>query len=167
MTSSPVTPSPVPPVPGIAGIPRKSAKKSRRKLVVVAAAVAALAAGGVVMRARAGAVAYEPGQPVPPGEVVTLGTLTVDTSDGQLVQATVDLQLTKPADVKAEAADGPELINAAIADIGGWTDARLVTPAGRAALQRQLLGSFQRILGTVDGAAQQVSAVYFTSFVLQ
>ena len=162
MTSSPVPTAPVPGIPE-----QKSAKKSRRRLVVVAAAVAALAVGGVVMKARAGAVVYEPGQPVPPGEVVTLGTLTVDTSDGQLVQATVDLQLTKPADVKAEAADGPDLINAAIADIGGWTDARLVTPAGRAALQRQLLGSFQRILGTVDGAAQQVSAVYFTSFVLQ
>jgi hypothetical protein len=37
----------------------------------------------------------------------------------------------------------------------------------RAKLQRQLLTSFQRVLGRVDGAAQQVSAVYFTSFLLQ
>ena len=65
------------------------------------------------------------------------------------------------------ATEEPQLTNAAIADIDNWTYAQLLTPSGRAGLQSELLASFQKILGTVDGAAQQVTAVYFTSFVLQ
>ena len=97
----------------------------------------------------------------------SLGTLTVNTSDGHLVQVGIDLQLTKVAVAKTVGADQPQLRNAAIADLGSQTYQGLLAPAGRAALQQQLLTSFQQVLGPVDGAAPQVSAVYFTSFILQ
>lgn len=130
-------------------------------------AVLLLGAGGYVLKGRSHKTVYKPGQPVPAGAVTTLGTLTVNTSDGHLVQVAIDLQLTKVAVSKTVSADKPQLRNAAISDLGDQTYPGLLAPTGRAALQKQLLSSFQKVLGPVDGAAPQVSAVYFTSFVLQ
>ncbi|MGH9082207.1 MAG: flagellar basal body-associated FliL family protein [Acidimicrobiales bacterium] len=141
-------------------------KKSKKKLVAVAVAVVVLA-GGYMVKGRSHKVVYKAGQPVPPGQVTSIGTLTVNTVDGHIVQAGIDLQLTKPAQTKKITADQPQLKNAAIADLGDQTYPGLLAPAGRTALLQQLLTSFQQVLGPVDGAAQQVSAVYFTSFILQ
>lgn len=142
-------------------------KKGKKKLLLIAAVVLVLLVGVYMVKGRSHPVTYKPGQAVPNGKVVSVGTITANTADGHLVQAGIDLQLTVVADTKQEAADGPQLTNAAIDDLANWTYAQLLTGSGRTGLQQQLLASFQKILGTVDGAAQQVSAVYFTSFVLQ
>ncbi|MGH8979970.1 MAG: flagellar basal body-associated FliL family protein, partial [Acidimicrobiales bacterium] len=110
---------------------------------------------------------YKPGQPVPNGKIVTLGTVTANTKDGRLVQVRVALQLSAVANAKQEAADTPQLTNAVISDLADFTYAQLLTNTARSELQAQLLTAFQKVLGTVDGAAQQVNAVYFTSFILQ
>lgn len=142
-------------------------KKGKKKLVLILVAVLLVGAAGYVVKGRSHKLVYKPGQPVPVGVVTSLGTLTVNTSDGHLVQVGIDLQLTKVAVSKTVSTDQPQLRNAAIADLGAQTYPGLLAPTGRAALQQQLLASFQKVLGPVDGAAPQVSAVYFTSFILQ
>lgn len=151
-----------------AGAPEEGGKKKggKKKLLIVVA-VLLVVVGVYFVKFRSHPVVYKPGQPVPPGKVTSLGTLTVNTADGHLVQVGIDLQLTKPAQTKTVSADQPQLRNAAILDLGQQTYTGLLAPSGRAALQKQLLTSFQQVLGTVDGAAPQVSAVYFTNFILQ
>lgn len=161
--------SAVPSAPEAPAAPRAPEKRRGRGrlLLVLAAAVAVMAAGAFVLVPRLSHPPYSPGDPVPKGRVVPLGTLTVNTSGGHLVQAGLDLQMTAAADLKTESSDRPALLNAAIQDFGHWSYGQLITPHGRKGLQRQLLASFQRVLGTVDGGVEQVSAVYFTGFVVQ
>lgn len=142
-------------------------KGSKKKLLIVLAVVLLLGGGFYVVKGRSHKVVYKSGQPVPPGKVTSLGTLTVNTSDGHIVQVGIDLQLTQPANPKTVSADRPQLRNAAIIDLGEQTYPGLLAPRGRTALQHTLTASFQKVLGPVDGAAPQVSAVYFTSFILQ
>jgi flagellar protein FliL len=142
-------------------------KGGKKKLILVLLVVVVLAAGLYVVKFRHHKVIYKKGEPVPNGKVVSIGTITANTADGHLVQAGIDLQLTVVANSKQEAQDSPQLNNAAIGDLTNWTYAQLLTGTGRTGLQAQLLKSFQQILGTTDGAAEQVSAVYFTSFILQ
>ena len=150
-----------------AGPDEEGKKKGGKKKVLIVAVVLVLAVGVYMVKFRSHKVVYKPGQPVPPGKVTSLGTLTVNTSDGHVVQVGIDLQLTQPANAKTVSADQPQLRNAAILDLGQQTYPGLLAPSGRSALQQQLVTSFQQVLGTVDGAAPQVSAVYFTSFILQ
>lgn len=142
-------------------------KGGKKKLVLVLVVVLVLAAGLYVVKFRKHTVIYKRGEPVPNGKVVSIGTITANTADGHLVEAGIDLQLTVVANSKKEAQDGPQLNNAAIGDLTNWTYSQLLTSSGRIGLQAQLLKSFQQILGTTDGAAEQVSAVYFTTFILQ
>ena len=51
--------------------------------------------------------------------------------------------------------------------IGDQTYAGLLKPAGRLAAKAQILALCQKITGTVNGAAQQIQAIYFTGFVIQ
>ncbi len=142
-------------------------KGGKKKLLVIVAVVLVLVVGLYMVKFRKHPVVYKAGQPVPVGKVASIGTITANTSDGHLVQAGIDLQLTAVANAKQESQDAPQLTNAAIEDLANWTYAQLLTDAGRVGLQHQLVVSFQRILGTTDGAAEQVTAVYFTSFILQ
>lgn len=142
-------------------------KGSKKKLIIIGAVVLVLVLGLYMVKGRSHHVVYKAGEPVPAGKVVSIGTITANTADGHLVQAGMDLQLTIVANPKTEAADAPQFTNAAIGDLANWTYAQLLTASGRTGLQKQLLTSFQKILGTTDGAAEQVSAVYFTSFILQ
>lgn len=142
-------------------------KKGGKKKLIIVAAVVVLVLGLYMVKFRKHTPVYKAGQPVPNGKVVSIGTVTANTSDGHLVQAGIDLQLTVVASTKQEAADAPQFTNAVIGDLANYTYAQLLTGAGRTTLQKQLLTSFQKILGTTDGAAQQISAVYFTSFILQ
>lgn len=141
-------------------------KGSKKKLVIIGVALV-LVLGLYMVKGRSHHVVYKAGEPVPAGKVVSIGTITANTSDGHLVQVGIDLQLTIVANSKTEAADAPQFTNAAIGDLANWTYAQLLTADGRTGLQKQLLTAFQKILGTTDGAAEQVSAVYFTSFILQ
>lgn len=142
-------------------------KKGGKKKLLIVAVVLVLVLGLYMVKFRSHHVVYKAGEPVPNGKVVSIGTITANTADGHLVQAGIDVQLTIVANAKQEATDVPQLTNAAIDDLTNWTYAQLLTSAGRAGLQAQLLQSFQKILGTTDGAAEEVSAVYFTSFILQ
>jgi flagellar basal body-associated protein FliL len=145
---------------------QKSTGKKKKKLVVILAIVVVLIAAGAVVKLKTSKTVYRPGQPVPAGPVVSLGTVTVALSDGHLVQATIALQMTKPASSTEEANDSAHLEDVAVTVLGQQSYTGLLASPGRSAAQQQLLTSFQQVLGPADGAPQ-VSAVYFTGFVLQ
>jgi flagellar basal body-associated protein FliL len=145
---------------------QKPIGKKKKKLVVILAIVVVLVVAGAVVKLKMSKTVYRPGQPVPAGPVVSLGTVTVALSDGHLVQATIALQMTKPASQTEEANDSAHLEDVAVTVLGQQSYAGLLASPGRTAAQQQLLTSFQQVLGPADGAPQ-VSAVYFTGFVLQ
>jgi flagellar protein FliL len=152
----------------VAAVPEEGEKKKggKKKLIIIAV-VLVLVLGLYMVKFRKHTPIYKAGEPVPNGKVASIGTITANTADGHLVQAGIDLQLTVVANSKEESADAPQFTNAAIADLANWTYAQLLTDSGRSGLQTQMLQSFQKILGPTDGAAQEISAVYFTSFILQ
>jgi flagellar basal body-associated protein FliL len=139
-------------------------KKSRKKLFIIILVV--LLVGGFEAKSMLLKPHYKPGQAVPLGAILPLDQLTVNMSDGHLVQASIDLQLTKVAS-KAATADIPRFDDAAITVLGAETYDVLLAPGGRTSVKAQILSLCQKILPPVDGAAEQVSAVYFTSFVVQ
>jgi len=141
-------------------------KGGKKKLILILLVVVVLGAGVYFVKLRPHPI-YKPGQPVPNGKVVSIGPITANTADGRLVQVAIALQLSAVANTKQEATDAPQLTNAVISDLANFTYAQLLTNAARATLQSQLLADFQKVMGTTDGAAQQVNAVYFTSFILQ
>jgi flagellar FliL protein len=151
------------PAPAKAAAP---AKKSKKKLFAVVA-VLLLLVGGYEAKQTLLKAHYKPGQAVPLGKIVPLDQLTVNLSDGHLVQASISLQLTKVASTATITNDLPRFDDAAITALGSFTYPQLLTPQGRQQLKVQLLADCQKIAGTVDGAAQQISNVYFTGFVIQ
>ncbi|HXX90045.1 MAG TPA: flagellar basal body-associated FliL family protein [Acidimicrobiales bacterium] len=147
-----------------ADAPAKPKKKGKLKKIVIVLVVLALV--GFLEKGKFIKPHYRPGQQAPPGQVDTLDQLTVNLSDGHLVQTTIALQLTTVADTKTITADAPQFEDAAISVIGSETYAGLLAPGGRDDMKSQLLARFQKIAGTADGA-QAVSAVYFTGLVIQ
>ncbi len=139
-------------------------KKSKKKLVIIMVVV--LLVGGFEAKSILLKPHYKPGQPVPLGIILPLDQLTVNMSDGHLVQASISLQLTKVAS-KAATLDVPRFDDAAITVLGAETYDALLAPGGRTEAKAEILALDQKILPPVDGAAEQVSAVYFTSFVVQ
>lgn len=157
-----------PPRPGVAAADGAThAPKRSKKRLIVLVVVLVVVLGGFMAKSKLVKPHYAPGEPVPAGQVFSLGTLTVNTADGHLAQVGIALQLTKPADVKSVQTDEPAMKNAAIAAVSSLTYTRLLATSGKAALRHRLLTSFQKILGTVDGAAEQVTSIYFTTFLLQ
>jgi flagellar basal body-associated protein FliL len=63
--------------------------------------------------------------------------------------------------------DVPRFDDAAITVLGAETYDNLLAPDGRAEAKAQILALDQKILPPVDGDGEEVSAVYFTSFVVQ
>jgi len=159
---------PPPRRPAPAPAPVDAAKRSRWKwtVAVVVAVVVVAAVVALVVKGKMDKPVYKPGQPVPAGQVVSLGTVTVALADGHLAQVTIALQMTEPANLGQESDDAAHLQDVAVTAIGQQTYTALLAPGGRTAVQEQILTSAQQILGTADGA-EQVSAVYFTGFVLQ
>ncbi|HMD45975.1 MAG TPA: flagellar basal body-associated FliL family protein [Acidimicrobiales bacterium] len=151
--------------PGAKATDASAQKKSKKKLIIIGLVVV-LALGGLVAKGKFLKPHYRPGQKVPDGQVYSLGSLTMNTSDAHIVQATIDLQLTAAANAKTVAEDQPQLADAAITDVGAQTYTGLLGDSGRAALKSELLSSFQKVLGASEGA-QQVDAIYFSAFVLQ
>jgi flagellar basal body-associated protein FliL len=140
---------------------KKAKKKKRIKvigLVVVLLLVAHVVEGKVVKPHY--------GANVPNAGTYGLGGVTTNLADGHLAQITVTLQLTKAADTKTIGKFNSQLTSSTVSLIGRQSFASLLPPSGRSELRTQLLASFQKVLGINEGA-QQVSAVYFTSFVLQ
>lgn len=148
------------------GVPADEAPKSKKKLIVIAALVVVVLLAGVVVKKEVLKTHYRAGEPVPAGQVFSLGSVTTSLSDGHLIQTTIELQLTVVANSKKVNTEQPQLLNAAIQTLGDQTYEGLLAPSGRTALKEELLQDFQQVLGTSDGA-QQVDKVYLTSFVLQ
>lgn len=176
MTAAPPQPTmqpPKAPQPKAAGAAKKEEasgkkkKKGGKKKILIIALVVVLLAGGVYyMKFKPHAI-YKAGEPVPNGKVISLGTITANTAEGRLVQVGIAMQMSVVANAKQEATDAPQLTNAVISNLANWTYTQLLTNAARTSLQSSLLTEFQQILGPVDGAAVQINAVYFTSFILQ
>jgi flagellar basal body-associated protein FliL len=139
-------------------------KKSKKKILIIMLVV--LLVGGYEAKSMLLKTTYKPGQAVPLGTILPLDQLTVNMSDGHLVQASIAIQLTKVAS-KTATADVPRFDDAAITVLGAQTYDELLAPGGRTAVKAQILALIQKILPPVDGAAEQVSAIYFTSFVVQ
>jgi flagellar basal body-associated protein FliL len=139
-------------------------KKSKKKLFIIILVV--LLVGGFEAKSILLKPHYKPGQTVPLGVILPLDQLTVNMSDGHLVQASIDIQLTKVAS-KAATLDVPRFDDAAITVLGAETYDQLLAPGGRTSVKAQILALCQKILPPVDGDGQEVSAVYFTSFVVQ
>jgi len=140
-------------------------KKSKKKLIIIV--VVLLLVVGYVAKGKLMTTTYKAGQKVPAGTIFPLPQLTVNLSDGHMVQVTVALQLTAVADSKVITSDTPELEDAATTVFGNQTYNGILTPAGRDATKAAILKECQKILGTVDGAAQQVTSVYYEGFVVQ
>ncbi|HUY22919.1 MAG TPA: flagellar basal body-associated FliL family protein [Acidimicrobiales bacterium] len=138
-------------------------KKSKKKLIIILVVllVVGFEAKSMLLKPH-----YKPGQAVPAGTILPLDQLTVNMSDGHLVQASISLQLTTLA-AKTTSTDVPRFDDAAITVLGAQTYDQLLAPGGRTSVKAQILKLCQGIAPEVDGAAEQVSAVYFTSFVVQ
>ena len=141
-------------------------KKSKKKLIIIMVVVLLLVA--YVGKKEFLKPHYRVGQAVPAGVIdTTIGQLTINLSDGHLVQVTVALQLSKVAAAKKINLDLPRFEDAVTTVFGDQTYAGLLAPAGRTAAKAQILALCQKIAGPVDGAAPQVTAIYFTGFVIQ
>lgn len=139
--------------------------KKKKPIKPIALAVVLLLVGyvakGKIMKPH-----YAPGEKVPLGAIFDLGTVTTNLGDGHLAQIGVSLQMTAVASSKEETKDTSELLGSVVSALGASTYDELLPASGRSALATTLLHDFQVDLGTSEGA-QQVSQVYFTSFVLQ
>jgi len=149
-----------------AGAPAEEAKPKKKKLPKIIMVLVVLLGGAYVAKGMLIKPHFKAGQTAPNGQVQTLDQLTVNLSDGHLVQATIVLQLTTVASTKALTDDQPQFDDAAISVIGSETYAGLLAPGGRDAMKTELLAKFQKIAGKQFGS-QEISAVYFTGFVIQ
>lgn len=156
----------VPGPPAARGAPKGKEKKGKGKLlgVVGAVVVLAVAGGGYMVMQRAG-VHRGPVAPQP-GPMRSLPTTTLNLQDGHLLQIGLDYQLTAAADTKAAGAEQPALVNLEIVDLSKLTYAELLTPAGKEAAQAQLAAGFRSVLDK-KGMAEQLYAIYYTTFVMQ
>ncbi len=141
-------------------------KKSKKKLFIIIGVVVLLI-GGYEAKSILLAPHYKAGQKVPDGKIVPLDQITVNTTDNHYVQLNVSLQLTAVANASTISADLPRFDDAAISVIGAETSTQLLAPGGKDAAKAAMLEDFQKIAGTVDGAAQQISAVYYTNIIIQ
>lgn len=154
-------PAPAPkPAKGEAGA------KAKKKPIKPIALVVMLLLVGYVAKGKIVKPHYAPGEAVPLGQIIDLTQVTTNLADGHLAQLGVSLQMTKVGSSKEVTKDNSEILSTIVTDVGEETYATLLPPQGRAALQSKLLHNIQQDLGPVDGA-EQVAAVYFTSFVLQ
>lgn len=109
---------------------------------------------------------YSAAHPPAPGIIEGLGGITTNLADGHLAQISVSMQATKALNTKKFATDESALVGETVSIIGAKTYGELLSPSGRALLQSQLLTAYQKELGLNEGG-QQVTSVFFTSFVLQ
>jgi flagellar FliL protein len=120
--------------------PKKGGKK-KIVMIVVGLVVAGVGAKLTVLKGKADA--KEPAKAVEPveGEIVEIGSLTVNLADADRHYARVGIGLVANATAHAEEVKAriPLLKDAAITAIGTHTSAELRTSAGREALRKELL----------------------------
>lgn len=143
-------------------------KKKKTKLiigVVVVLALVGLKEKGMFIKPH-----YSAAHPAPAGLVYPLPTtnpFTVTTADGHMVQTNVALQLTTAVNQKKLATDEPAIENAVIQVLGSDTYSTLLSPAGRAQAQQEILSKVQAILGPSEGSPQVTQVLFTGTFVLQ
>ncbi|HET9732150.1 MAG TPA: flagellar basal body-associated FliL family protein [Acidimicrobiales bacterium] len=144
--------------------------KKKKKLVLVVAVVLGLAAAGLVlpkmMRKTPSAKAMTLTAAVANGPIDSIDPVTVNLSDGHLLQVGVAVQLTTAADAKKVTAEQPKILDALITVFSGWTYPNLLGTAGHDQARAQLESRVQALFPPVGGVPQ-VAALYFTSFVMQ
>jgi len=144
----------------------KKGGAKKKIIIVVGALLVGYLAWSMVLKPMLFPPHYKPGQVVPAGKIMSLPQNTINLSDGHLLQVTVALQLTAPAEMATLTDDDPKFLNAEIDVFSALTMPDLLNPAGRTAAQASLLTACQQIAGLSEGA-QQISAVYLTQFVTQ
>ncbi len=145
---------------------KKKGGLKKKLIILVGALVLGYGAWSMVLQPMLFPPHYKAGEKVPAGKIVSLPQNTINLSDGHLLQVTVAMQQTAPAETSTLADEDPKFLNAEIDVFGALTMPDLLNPAGREAAQASLLAAFQKIAGTSEGA-QQISAIYLTSFVTQ
>ena len=141
-------------------------KKSKKKLIIIVL-VLVLLVGGYEAKSMLFKTVYKPGQKVPDGKIFPLDQLTITLSDGHQLQVTPALQLTAVATSSTISSDMPKFDDDANTVFGTMSYKQLLDPSGKETARKQLLADFQKMVGTVDGAAQQISAVYFQTWTMQ
>lgn len=144
---------------------KASGEKKKKPVKPIALAVLVLLVG-YVAKGKIVKPHYTPTEKLANGPIFDLPSITTNLADGHLAQLGISLQLTIAGSTKELTKDQSEILGSTVQVIGQQTYASLLPPTGRAALQAALLKAYQTDLGTSEGG-QQVSAVYFTSFVLQ
>jgi flagellar FliL protein len=156
------------PADALAGEP-EAKPKGKRKLVLVVGlvavvGVAALAYPKLTHKKPAG---YRSAAlAVPNGPIESLDPVTVNLSDGHLLQVGVAVQLTQAADPKKVTAMDPRILDAVISTFSAWTYPNLLGTTGHEQARQQLEARLQSLFPPVGGTPE-VAGVYFTSFVMQ
>ncbi len=94
----------------------------------------------------------------------SMGTQTMNLSDGSLVQVEVVMKLTTLANTTEFSQKSAQLNNVEIYVFSSTTFQQLLTPQGKTEVQNELVAKFQHILGPVD-KLPQLTAVYFKNLV--
>ncbi len=139
---------------------------SRRVIFIALVAVLILVIGALAYWRL---VIYSPGnQTLKQVENTTatysMGTQTMNLSDGSLVQVEVVMKLTTLANMSEFSQKSAQLNNAEIYVFSSTTFQQLLTTQGKNQVQAELVTQFQKILGPVD-KLPQLSAVYFKNLV--
>jgi len=147
----------------------KAKPKGKRKLLAVVGLVAVLGVAGVAypkLTHKKPAGYKSVALAVPNGPIESLDPVTINLSDGHLLQVGVAVQLTLAADAKKVTAMDPRILDAVITTFSAWTYPNLLGPGGHEQARQQLEARLQSLFPPVGGTPQ-VAGVYFTSFVMQ
>lgn len=143
--------------------------KGKRKVLIL---VALLAIAGVAVVAypklshKKAPNAHSAATAVANGPIESLDPVTVNLSDGHLLQVGVAVQLTLAADAKKVTAADPRILDAVISTFSSLTYPGLLGTAGHEQARQQIEARLRGLFPPVAGAPQ-VAGVYFTSFVMQ
>ena len=143
--------------------------KGKRKLLLLVGLVAVVGVAGLAypkLTHKKPAGYKSAALAVPNGPIESLDPVTVNLSDGHLLQVGVAVQLTQTADAKKVTAMDPRILDAVISTFSAQTYPNLLGAAGHEQARQQLEARLQSMFPPVAGAPQ-VAGVYFTSFVMQ
>jgi flagellar FliL protein len=143
-----------------------------RKLVPAVVVLAAVAGGAAAMHFLAPKLGAAPAHAEPKPDPLRYerleGAFTTNLAGSQrLIQVELGIAVAggEPAATGLHALELP-LRSAVLEVLGQQSETAVATPAGRAALQRQLRGAMNRVTAA-RGAGSPVEGVYFTSWVIQ
>ena len=126
-------------------------KKGKGKLIIIVAVVlvAGLGAKFTVLSGGKGGKPKAVPAPAPTnGEVVDLGTMTINLADpGRYALVGLAVELGKTATAEKMTSEMPLLKDAAVRKLAGWTAAKLLSATGQDDVRTQLTDQAQTIFG--------------------